>query len=410
MTREAWIIDGVRTPRGKGRLTGGLHGVHPQELLAQCLRALRDRTAIDPLAVEDVIVGNVSGIGDHAACIGRLAVLAAGWPEGVPGLTINRFCGSGQQAVSLAAFGVLSGMQDLVVGGGVESMSRWPPEPTVLTIDGANPALRAKFPVVPQGISADLIATVEGYTREQCDEVAVRSQARAGTAMAEGRFEGSIIPVTAADGTMVLDHDEHPRPGTTLESLATLGPAFEELGTTMVDGYDCTFDAMCSTVYPSVDRVRHVHHAGNSSGIVDGAAAVLVASSDFASAHGLAPRARIRSVATAGSEPVIMLTGPAAAARMALGKAGMSTRDVDVWEINEAFAAVVLKAAIDLGLDPAVVNPNGGAIALGHPIGATGAMLIQTALDELERSNGTVALVAMCTGGGMATATVIERI
>jgi acetyl-CoA C-acetyltransferase len=410
--REAWIIDGVRTPRGKGKPTGALHHIHPQELLAQCLNVLTDRTGVEPTAVEDVIVGNGNSVGDHGACIGRLAVLAAGWPYTTPGFTLNRFCGSGQQAVTLAAMGILSGMQDLVVGGGVESMSRWPVDDTGAppTLDGDNPALRAKYPTVPQGISADLIATVEGLSREDCDELAVVSQERAAKAMAEGRFDRSVIPVRNADGSVALDHEEFPRPGTTLEGLAKLTPSFEAMGRAQFDGFDESFDDMCMRAYPSIDRVDHVHHAGNSSGVVDGASAVLVASSDYASAHGLAPRARIRATAVAGAEPVIMLTAPAPAARMCLEKAGMSVGDIDIWEINEAFASVVLKAVRELDLELDRVNPNGGAIALGHPIGATGAMLIQTALDELERTDGSTALIAMCTGGGMGTATIIERL
>jgi acetyl-CoA C-acetyltransferase len=408
--REAWIIDGVRTPRGRGKPTGALHHIHPQELLAQCLNALVARTGIDPADIADVIVGNGNSVGDHGDCIGRLAVLAAGWPQQTPGFTINRFCGSGQQAVTLAAMGVISGMQDLVVGGGVESMSRWPQDPTPPTIDGDNPALRAKYPTVPQGISADLIATLEGFSRQDCDEFALRSQQRAARAIAEDRFARSVIPVRNPDGSIALDHEEHPRPDTTLEALAQLPPSFAAMGQQRFPDFEESFDEMCLRVYPQIDRIDHVHHAGNSSGVVDGASAVLVASSDFARAHGLTPRARIRMTAVAGDEPVIMLTAPAPAAKRCLAKAGMTVDDIDLWEINEAFAAVVLKAIRDLRIDPEKVNPNGGAIALGHPIGATGGMLIQTALDELERRDGETALIVMCTGGGMATATIIERV
>jgi acetyl-CoA C-acetyltransferase len=411
--REAWIIDGVRTPRGKGKPTGGLHDIHPQELMAQCLNALVARGDVEPTAVDDVIVGNGNSVGDHGACIGRLAVLAAGWPREVPGFTLNRFCGSGQQAVTLAAMGVLSGMQDLVIGGGVESMSRWSGDgsdgATPATIDGDNPALRAKYPTVPQGVSADLIASLYGFSRGDCDALAASSQDRAAVAIDEGRFDRSLIAVRNADGSVALDHDEHARPGTTAESLAALAPSFEAMATHHFDKFDETFDEMCLRVYPELDRIDHVHHAGNSSGVVDGAAAVLVASSDYARARGLTPRARIRMTAVAGSEPVIMLTAPGPAAKRCLEKAGMTTTDIDLWEINEAFASVVLKAIADLELDPDAVNVNGGAIALGHPIGATGAMLLQTALDELERRDLSTALIAMCTGGGMATATIIER-
>ena len=411
---EAWIIDGVRTPRGKGKATGALHGVHPQELLAQCLNALVDRVEVEPTQVDDVIVGNGNSVGDHGACIGRLSVLAAGWPPEVPGFTLNRFCGSGQQAVTLAAMGVRSGMQDLVVGGGVESMSRWEGDGgdgvTPPTIDGENPALRAKYPTVPQGISADLIATLNGFTRAQCDELAASSQDRAAKAMAEGRYDRSVIAVKNADGSVALDHEEHPRAGTTVESLAGLTPSFAEMGTHRFDRFDETFDEMCLRTYPELDSVDHVHHAGNSSGVVDGASAVLVASSVYAKAHGLKPRARIVTTAVVGSEPVVMLTAPGPAAGRCLDKANMTVGDIDLWEINEAFAAVVLKAIADLGLDPEKVNVNGGAMALGHPIGATGGILIQTALDELERADKQTALIAMCTGGGMGTATIIERI
>jgi acetyl-CoA C-acetyltransferase len=412
--REAWIIDGVRTPRGKGKPNGALHHIHPQDLLAQCLNALVQRTGVPTTEIEDVIAGNAAGVGDHGADIARLAVLRAGWDTTTPGLTINRFCGSGQQAVGMAATGVLSGHQDLVIGGGVESMSRpfragYDGVPS--TMDGDNPLLREKYPLVPQGISADLIATVEGFSRTQCDELAVLSQERAAKAIAEGRFEKSVIPVLNEDGSVALDHEEHPRPGTTLDALAKLPPSFEEMGRTPWDKFGGeTFDEMCKRAYPHIDKVEHVHHAGNSSGVVDGASAILVASSDYAKAHGLKPRARIRMTAAVGAEPVIMLTAPAPAAKRALQKAGMTTKDIDLWEINEAFAAVVLKAVRDLGIELDNVNVNGGAIALGHPIGGTGPMLIQTALDELERTDKETALITMCTGGGMGTATIIERI
>jgi len=409
--REAWIIDGVRTPRGKGKPTGALHHIHPQELMAQCLNALAARTGVEPAAVEDVIIGNGNSVGDHASCIGRLGVLAAGWPQEIPGFTLNRFCGSGQQAVTLAAMGVLSGMQDLVVAGGVESMSRWPADTSgPPTIDGDNPDLREKFAIVPQGISADLIATVEGFTRRECDELAVTSQERAAKAVAEGRFDRSMIPVRSPDGSIALDHDEHPRPGSTVEDLAKLRPSFAEMGSQYLDRFAETFDEMCLRTYPQLDHIDHVHHAGNSSGVVDGAATLLIASSDYARAKGLTPRARVRMSAVAADEPVIMLTAPVPAARMCLTKAGMTVDDIDLWEINEAFASVVLKAIRDLRLDPERVNVNGGAMALGHPIGATGGILLETAIDELERTDKTTALVVMCTGGGMGTATILERV
>jgi acetyl-CoA C-acetyltransferase len=409
--RQAWIIDGVRTPRGKGKPNGSLHGIHPQELLAQCLNALVERTGVDPVVIDDVIVGNGNSAGDQNHCIGRLSVLAAGWPYETPGFTLNRFCGSGQTAVTLAAMGVRSGMQDAVVGGGVESMSRWPVEEGAPpTLDGFNPALRDRYETVPQGISGDLIASIEGFTREQCDELAVTSQARAAHAIAEGRFDRSTIAVRDADGAVALDHEEYPRPGTTMEALAALPPSFATMGAHQFDGYDGTFDEMCVRTYPQIDHVEHVHTAGNSSGVVDGASALLVTSSDFARAHGLTPRARIVASAVAGAEPVIMLTAPGPASQLVLRKAGMDVSDIDLWEINEAFAAVVLKAMRDLDLDASTVNVNGGAIALGHPIGATGGILIETALDELERTDGERALITMCTGAGMATATIIERV
>ena len=407
---EAWIIDGVRSPRGKGKANGSLHQIHPQELLGQVLNALRDRVGFDAADVDDVIVGNGNPAGDHGACIGRMAVLAAGWPVEAPGVTLNRFCGSGQQAVTFAAMGVQAGHQDLVVGGGIESMSRWPVDDAPPDFTSGNDALRAMFPLVPQGISADLIATIEGLTREDVDVFAVESQRRAATAIEEGRFDRSVVPIAAADGSVALDHDEFPRPSTTIEGLAKLEASFEKMGSHVFEGFDRSFDEMCREAYPDVESVHHVHHAGNSSGVVDGASAVLVASPDYAKAHGLAPRARIVMSATAGAEPVIMLTAPGPASQKCLDRAGMTVDDIDLWEINEAFAAIPLKTMRDLGIDHEKVNVNGGAIALGHPIGATGGILIQTVLDELERQDKTTGLITMCTGGGMGTATIIERI
>ncbi len=408
--RDVVIVDGVRSPRGRGKASGSLHPVHPQGLLAQVLVALVDRVGVDPLLVEDVVTGNGIMEGDHGSDIARLAVLAAGWPTTVPGTTLNRFCGSGQQAVTFAAASIAAGYQDLVVGSGVESMSRWPAAEGVTTIDGGNANLRARYPIVPQGISADLIATLEGFSREDVDTFALLSQERCAKAMSEGRFERSVVPIRNLDGSVALDVDEFPRPGTTLEALGRLTPSFLELGTAVYDGYDRSFDDMCRQVYPQVAAIDHVHHAGNSSGVVDGASAILLAAGELASAHGLEARARIVMTAVVGAEPVIMLTAPGAAVELCLRKAGMSISDIDLWEINEAFAAVPLKTMRDLALDPERVNVNGGAIALGHPIGATGPMLIQTALDELERTDRTTALITMCTGGGMATATIIERV
>ena len=406
---EAWIIDGVRSPRGKGKDTGSLHHIHPQELLAQVLKGLQARVGFDPADVDDVIIGNGNDAGDHGACIGRMGVLAAGWPVEAPGVTINRFCGSGQQAVSWAAMAVQAGHQDVVVAGGVESMSRWPAAAGVPDFTSGNAALRAMYPLVPQGISADLIATIEGFSREDVDALALESQKRAARAQAEGRFERSIVPILNPDGSVALAQDEHLRPSTTMDSLASLAPSFERLGAKVFEGMGSSFDDMCKQAYPQVSGVNHVHHAGNSSGVVDGAGVIMVTSPEYAKAHGLKPRARIVMSAVAGAEPVIMLTAPAPASKKCLERAGMTVGDIDLWEINEAFAAIPLKAMRELGITPENVNVNGGAIALGHPIGGSGPMLIQTALDELERQDKQVALITMCTGGGMGTATIIER-
>jgi len=407
---EAWIIDGVRSPRGRGKPgVGSLSEIHPQRIMAQVLNGLEDKVGFDPGDVEDVVAGCNAGSGDHAHDIARLATLDAGWPITAPGVTLHRFCGSGQQAVTFAAMGILAGHQDLVVGGGVESMSRYAPTHT----DGFtanNPHLFEQYPLVPQGISADLIATREGFSREDCDAYAVRSQERAGVAIEDGRFKESLVPIMREGGELALDRDEHPRPGTTMDNLKELNPSFEKMGTTVLEGHKKSFDDICKDVYPDIDAVRHVHHAGNSSGVVDGASAILLASPEYAKAHGLRPRARIVMTATAGTEPVIMLTAPGPAAKICLEKAGMQTSDIDLFEINEAFASVVLKFQRDLDVDDDKLNVNGGAIALGHPIGATGPMLIQTVLDELERQDKATALIAMCTGGGMGTATIIERI
>jgi acetyl-CoA C-acetyltransferase len=413
--REAWIIDAVRTPRGKGKRGtpekpgGSLSESHPQELLATCLRALAERNPIDVRAVDDVVAGCVSQAGEQGADVARNAVLLAQWPLEVGGVSLNRFCGSGLQGVNFAVMGVLSGMQDLVVGGGVESMSHQPIGSDGAGLDGHNPDLRALYPMVPQGIGADLIATLEGFTRADVDRFAVESQRKAAGALKDGRFQRSVVPVRR-NGDVVLDRDEFVRPDTTVESLAALKASFVDMGAHDPYGTGETFDQMALRVYPQVKRIEHVHHAGNSSGIVDGAGAVLVASSDYAKAHGLKPRARVKVVATIGSEPVIMLTAPGPASRKALAKAGMSVEDIDLWEINEAFAVVPLKTMRDLEIDPEKVNVNGGAIALGHPIGATGAMLLGTAIDELERRDKATALVTLCIGGGMGIATIVERI
>ena len=382
--------------------------MHPQALLARCFTALAERIGFDPADVDDVIAGNGILSGDHGDDIARLSVLLAGWPESVPGMTLSRFCGSGQQAVTVAASAIAAGSENLMIAGGVESMSRWDVTAGVPTIDGNNPDLRALYPTVPQGISADLIATLEGFSRETVDAYAAQSQSRAAAAIEQGRFARSLVDVPTPQGRM--ERDEHPRPGTTTESLARLKPAFAAMGAARADGDQRTFDELCLQRYPGIDRIDHVHHAGNSSGVVDGAAAVSLASSNWMHTHRVTPRAQIRATAAIGSEPIIMLTAPGPAAQRCLERAGMTVADIDLWEINEAFAAVPLKTMRDLDIDPEVVNVNGGAIALGHPIGATGAMLIGTVLDELERRDLTTGLVTMCTGGGMGTATIIERV
>jgi acetyl-CoA C-acetyltransferase len=407
--REAWIIDAVRSPRGIGKKgKGSLSHLHPQRVLAQVLEALRERAGFDAADVEDVVCGNGSHAGDHAHDVGRMAVLDAGWPIGVPGVTLNRFCGSGQQAVTFAAMGVLAGHQDLVVGCGVESMSR----PARNGTDGFhanNEHLLAQHPQVPQGLSADLIASLDGWSREECARLALTSQQRTAAAQKAGHFDRSLVPIRNEDGTLALERDEYPRPETTLEGLASLNPSFPKMGGFKFEQSERTMLELIAQKYPGV-KLEHVHHAGNSSGVVDGAGAVLVASPDYAKAHGLTPRARIVMSAVAAEEPLIMLTAPGPAALRCLKKAGMSVSDIDLFEVNEAFASVVLRFFRDTGADPEKVNVNGGAIALGHPIGATGAMLIGTVIDELERRDQTTGLVAMCTGGGMGTATIVERV
>ncbi|XXT18099.1 acetyl-CoA C-acetyltransferase [Sorangium sp. So ce429] len=409
--RDVFIVDAVRSPRGRGKAgKGALSGVHPQELLAQTLNRLAERTGIRKEDVEDVVVGCVTQASEQGACIARTAILAADWPDVVTGVTVNRFCGSGAQAVNFAAMGVMSGQQELAIGGGVESMSRVPMGSDGAPLDGNNLALRQKLAMVPQGISADLIATIEGLSREDVDRFALESQQKAERAAREGRFAKSLFTVVDLDGKPLLDRDEHPRAGATMEALAKLEPAFTGLGSTPMGPAGETVDELALVRYPQVKAIQHVHTAGNSSGIVDGAAVVLLASGDYVKAHGLKPRARIRAAATVGAEPVIMLTAPAPASERALKKAGMQARDIDLWEINEAFAAVPLQTARKLGIDLDRVNVNGGAIALGHPLGATGACLIGTALDELERADKATALITLCIGGGMGVSTIVERV
>jgi len=400
---DAFILDAVRSPRGRGRPDGSLHSITPIQLAAQTLAALRDRTSLDTSQVDDVILGCVTPVGEQGADISRIATLVAGYAESVPGKQLNRFCASGLEAVNTAAAQIMAGQSDMVIGGGVEHMSR-----VTMGMDGGawaiDPAVAFPLHFIPQGISADLIATIEGFTREQVDAYAVESQRRAAHAQASGYFDRSVIPVKDVIGEVALAKDEYLRPGTTMADLAKLKPAFEMLGE------QGGFTAVALQRYPEVESINHVHTAGNSSGIVDGAAAVLLGSKKAAKKAGLTPRARIRAFASTGSEPTIMLTGPAPSARKALKRAGMKPKDIDLWEINEAFASVVMRFIRDMDLTMDNVNVNGGAIALGHPLGATGAVILGMVLDELERRNLSTALVTLCVGGGMGTATIIERV
>ena len=407
---NAYVIDAVRTPRGRGKAgKGALSGVHPQSLFATVLRAAVERAKVPAADVEDVIAGVVSQASEQGANLARNAVLAAGLPDSISATTVNRFCGSGLQAVSFAAMGVASGAQGLVLAGGVESMSRVPMGSDGGGIDGNNLELRSRVFQVPQGISADLIATLEGFTRDDVDRFALSSQQKAAVAIEEKRFARSLVPVKDAAGNVLLAVDEFPRPDTTLEGLGKLAASFVAMGASVMDG-GRTLDDIARSGYPAAKSIEHIHTAGNSSGIVDGAGAVVIASEEYVKAHGLKPRARIVATATVGSEPVIMLKGPAPASKKALAKAGLSVADVDLWEINEAFAAVVLETVRTLGIDMTRVNVNGGAIALGHPLGATGAMLLGTLIDELERRQKKIGVVTMCIGGGQGIATVVERV
>ncbi len=399
---DAYILDAVRTPRGRGKPDGGLHEVAPIELAATPLRALRARHALDTSQVEDVVLGCVDAIKDEAG-VGRWAVLAAGYDERVPATVINRYCGSGLEAVNLIAAKLMGGLIDVGIGGGVEHMSRVPMLSSGFA-PGTDPMLAADFHFVPQGISADLIATRAGYTRSQLDGYAVLSQQRAKRAWDEGYFANAVVPVVDRNGLVILDRDEHLRPETTVESLAALQPSFAKLGAM------AGFDRVVLHRYPEIERLQYFHHAGNSSGIVDGAAAVLLGSREGAARTGIRPRARIRSTAAVAADPTIMLTAPAAGCRIALKKAGLSASDIDLWEINEAFASVVLFFLDEMGLTPDNVNVNGGAIAMGHPLGATGAIILGTLLDELERRDQTLGVATLCIAGGMSVATVIERI
>jgi acetyl-CoA C-acetyltransferase len=409
---EAWIIDAARTPRGVGKVgKGGLSAVHPQRILSTVLKALAARNNLETADIDDVIAGCGTQVGKQGACIARMAALDAGYDMRAPGVTLDRFCGSGLTAANLAAMGVMSGAQDLVVAGGVESMSYGStlPRQAGATLDSGNTHLRAIHPQPHQGICGDLIATLEGFTREDVDALAHESQQRAAQAIAEGRFDRSLVAVTHDDGSPALDREEYPRPQTTLEGLAALKPAFAPIYDVPLDEEGLSYRKLVEAAFPDV-KIQHVHHAGNSSGVVDGAGAVIIASPAYAMAHGLKPRAKIRAVATAGDSPELMLNAPGPAAKKALAKAGMSIGDIDLIEINEAFAVVPLKFMRDLDIDPAKVNVNGGAIALGHPIGATGAIILGTLLDELERRDLATGLVTLCAAGGMAPAMIIERV
>jgi acetyl-CoA C-acetyltransferase len=406
---EAWIIDAVRTPRGVGKAGGSLEQVHPQRLFSCLLRALLERTGVAAADIDDVIAGVNTQQGKQGLNLARMAVLDAGLPQTVPGFSLDRFCGSGLTAMNLAAMGVMSGMQQLVVAGGVEQMSHTRTLAREFMLDSGNLSLRKRIPQPHQGLCADLIATLEGFSREQLDDLALQSQQRAARASREGRFSRGLIPVRDESGRVLLDHEEYPRPQTTAAALAGLKPAFESLFERTIDQSGTTYGALLRQAYPDVS-IRFLHTAATSSGVVDGAGALLIASADYARAHGLKPRARVRAVATVADDPTLMLNGPVPAARKALTQAGMQIRDVDLFEVNEAFAVVPLKFMRDLAVDPAIVNVNGGAMALGHPIGATGAILAGTLLDEMERADVSVGMVTLCAAGGLAPAAIIERI
>ena len=401
---DAFVYDAVRSPRGKGRPDGALHEMTAVALSAQVLDAVRIRNGLAGHAVEDVIWGNVTQVGEQGGCLARSAVLASGLDESIPGLAINRFCASGMEAVNLAANQVRAGAGRAYIAGGVEMMGRVP-----MGSDGAaiavDPSLAMKTYFVPQGISADIIATEYGFSRDDVDALAVESQRRAALAWAQGRFAHSVITIRDRNGLAMLDRDEYMRPGTDMQTLGALKPAFREMGEVMPG-----FDRVAILKYPHLERINHVHHAGNSSGIVDGAAAVLVGDAEFGRMHGLSPRARIRATAKIGTDPTIMLTGPVPVTQKILGEAGLKTTDIDLFEVNEAFAAVVLRFQQAFDVDPGLVNVNGGAIAMGHPLGATGAIIIGTLLDEMERRDKELGLATLCIASGMGAATIIERV
>ena len=400
---DAFIYDHVRTPRGRGKADGSLHEVPAVQLAATTLKAIRDRNGLDTGLVDDIVLGCVDPIGEAGGVIPRAAAFAADYAQSVPGIQVNRFCASGLDAINMAAGQIMAGAHDMTIGGGVEAMSRL----GLGSSGGAwfmDPSVNVPAYFMPQGVSADLIATKYGFTREQADALSVESQKRAAHAWEKGYFKNSVIPVTDINGALILDHDEHMRPGTTVENLAGLNPSFAMIGE--MGG----FNAVAMERYPELESINHIHHAGNSSGIVDGAAAVLIGNEDAGKAAGLKPRARIRAFANIGSEPALMLTGPTDVTDKVLKRAGMNFADLDLIEINEAFASVVLRFMQYFEADPAKVNVNGGAIAMGHPLGATGAMILGTVLDELERRDLNTALVTLCIGAGMGTATIIERV
>jgi len=401
---DAYIFDAVRSPRGKGKKSGSLHEITALSLLSQQLEAVKDRNDLDTSKVDDVIMGCVSAVAGQGADIARSATIKANYAQTTAGVTLNRFCGSGLEAVNIGAAKVMSGMSDMVVAGGVEHMSRVP-----MGSDGGamvvDPSFAFEEMAVPQGISADLIATMNGFSRDDVDAYAVESQKRAAKSWEEGRFKKSIVPVKDQLGVTILDHDEHMRPSTDMQSLGSLNPSFAAMGNVMPG-----FNPVAIQRYPEVEKINHVHHAGNSSGIVDGAAAVLIGSKEMGEALGLKARARIKAFAEIGSEPTIMLTGPEFVAAKALKKAGMEVGDIDLYELNEAFAAVVLRFMKAHNIEHDKINVNGGAIAMGHPLGATGAMILGTMVDELERSDKETSLITLCIGGGMGTATIIERV
>ncbi len=401
---EAYIYDAVRTPRGKGRKDGSLHEVTSVRLSAQVLDAMKDRNGLDGHAVEDVIWGNVTQVGEQGGCLARTAVLASGLDQSIPGLAINRFCASGMEAVNLAANQVKGGAGEAYIAGGVEMMGR-----VAMGSDGAaiavDPSVAMDTYFVPQGISADIIATEYGFSRDDADSLAVESQRRAKAAWDDARFAKSVITVRDQNGLPILDHDEYMRPGTDMQSLGALNPSFQQMGEVMPG-----FDAIALMKYPHLERINHIHHAGNSSGIVDGAAGVLIGNKEFGEKWGLKPRARIKATAKIGTDPTIMLTGPVPVTEKILADTGMSINDIDLFEVNEAFASVVLRFMQAFNVDADKVNVNGGSIAMGHPLGATGAIIIGTLLDELERTGKGTGLATLCIASGMGAATIIERV